>query len=93
MCTASFSAACRQQRQSDAISEQNRSGISQGLSCSIYCCLQVRSHLPPGVDGWGYSLKGLMGLVVIGGLLITFTYFMLQRAVVPKYASRPLLKV
>ena len=49
----------------------------------------MRSHLPPGVDGWGYSLKGLMGLVCIGGLLITLTYFMLQRAVVPKYDSQP----
>lgn len=45
---------------------------------------QVRAKLPPGVDGWGYSLKGLMGMVVIGGLLITGTYFMVQRVVVPK---------
>ena len=46
--------------------------------------MQVRSHLPAGVDGWGYSLKGMMGMVVIGGLLITATYWGLQRTVVPK---------
>jgi AAA family ATP:ADP antiporter len=45
---------------------------------------QVRAHLPPGVDGWGYSLKGMMGMVVLGGLLITGTYWALQRTVVPK---------
>lgn len=45
--------------------------------------VQVRSKLPPGVDGWGYSLKGMMGMVVIGGLLITATYWLLQRTVVP----------
>lgn len=45
-------------------------------------CAQVRSRLPPGVDGWGYSLKGMMGMVVIGGLLITATYWLLQRTVV-----------
>lgn len=45
---------------------------------------QVRAKLPPGVDGWGYSLKGMMGMVVIGGLLITATYFFTQRLVVPK---------
>lgn len=50
-------------------------------------CVQVRSKLPPGVDGWGYSLKGLMGMVVIGGFLITATYFLLQRTVVPRSAD------
>ena len=47
----------------------------------------MRSRLPPGVDGWGYSLKGMMGMVVIGGLLITATYYILQRTVVPTCAS------
>ena len=46
--------------------------------------LQVRAKLPPGVDGWGYSLKGMMGMVVTGGVLITATYFLLQRTVVAK---------
>ena len=50
--------------------------------------MQVRSRLPEGVDGWGYSLKGMMGMVVVGGLLITATYWLLQRTVVPKVAAR-----
>ena len=45
---------------------------------------QVRAKLPPGVDGWGYSLKGMMSMVVFGGLLITLTYWALQRTVVPR---------
>ena len=45
---------------------------------------QVRAKLPPGVDGWGYSLKGMMSMVVVGGFLITLTYWALQRTVVPR---------
>jgi ATP:ADP antiporter, AAA family len=45
---------------------------------------QVRANLPPEVDGWGVSLNGLMGMVVIGGLLIAAIYFGMQRLVVPK---------
>ncbi len=45
---------------------------------------QIRSRLPAGVDGWGYSLRGMMGMVVVGGLLITLTYFFMQRKVVPR---------
>jgi hypothetical protein len=45
---------------------------------------QVRANLPPGVDGWGISLNGLMGMVVIGGLIITAIYWALQRKVVPQ---------
>ncbi|DBB14673.1 TPA: AAA-ATPase ASD, mitochondrial [Trebouxia sp. C0006] len=48
---------------------------------------QVRSKLPAGVDGWGYSLKGMMGMVVIGGFLITLTYWALQRTVVPRVTA------
>lgn len=48
---------------------------------------QVRAKLPPGVDGWGYSLKGMMSMVVLGGLLIIATYFLLQRTIVKKVAS------
>jgi len=44
----------------------------------------LRADLPPDVDGWGMSLNGLMGMVVIGGLLITGIYWALQRFVVPK---------
>jgi len=49
---------------------------------------QMRADLPPGVDGWGISLKGMMGMVVIGGLLIAGIYYWLQRNVVPKVPKR-----
>jgi AAA family ATP:ADP antiporter len=49
---------------------------------------QMRADLPPDVDGWGISLKGLMGMVVIGGLLIIAIYYWLQRNVVPKVPLR-----
>jgi AAA family ATP:ADP antiporter len=52
--------------------------------------LQIRAGLPPGVDGWAMSLQGMMGLVVIGGLLITATYWLLNRTVVKKVRSRVL---
>jgi len=45
---------------------------------------EVRANLPPGVDGWGVSLNGMMGMVVIGGLIICSIYWGLQRMVVPK---------
>jgi AAA family ATP:ADP antiporter len=35
---------------------------------------QVRASLPPGVDGWGVSLRGMMTMVVIGGLCVAGTY-------------------
>jgi AAA family ATP:ADP antiporter len=45
---------------------------------------EVRANLPPGVDGWGVSLNGMMGMVVIGGILVCAIYWALQRFVVPK---------
>lgn len=45
---------------------------------------EVRANLPPGVDGWGVSLNGMMGMVVIGGVIICSIYWGLQRMVVPK---------
>jgi hypothetical protein len=48
---------------------------------------QVRASLPPGVDGWGYSLKGMMGMVVIGGFLVGLTYFYLNRTVVKRITA------
>lgn len=45
---------------------------------------QVRAALPPGVDGWGLSLRGMMTMVVIGGGLVAGTYWYLNRKVVPK---------
>lgn len=51
---------------------------------------QIRSQLPPNVDGWGYSLKAMMGMVVIGGLLVAGSYFYLNRTVVKRLtASQP----
>eukprot|EP00798_Chlamydomonas_sp_ICE-L_P016287 gene16287-22474_t len=44
----------------------------------------VRAGLPPGVDGWGVSLNGLMGMVVLSGLVSTSVYYTMQRLVVPK---------
>jgi ATP/ADP translocase len=43
---------------------------------------QLRTQLPPGVDGWGYSLKGMMGLVVILGLAIVGIYWWVNKYVV-----------
>lgn len=43
---------------------------------------EVRSHLPPGVDGWAYSLKGMMGLVVTLGLVIAAIYWWVNKFVV-----------
>lgn len=62
---------------------------ASGVKISLLsaCGAQVRSRLPPGVDGWGYSLKGMMGMVVLGGLFITATYWLLQRTVVPTVAA------
>ena len=45
--------------------------------------MQMRANLPPGVDGWGLSLQGLMTMVAVGGALVAATYFWLQRTVVP----------
>ncbi|KAK9814605.1 hypothetical protein WJX72_008514 [[Myrmecia] bisecta] len=48
---------------------------------------QVRANLPAGVDGWGYSLKGMMGMVAVGGLIITLAYWGLNRTVVPRMTA------
>lgn len=43
--------------------------------------VQIRANLPAGVDGWGVSLRGLMGMVVVGGLIITAVFWWLNRTV------------
>ncbi len=43
---------------------------------------KLRTQLPPGVDGWGYSLKGMMGLVVILGFAIVGIYWWVNKYVV-----------
>jgi len=56
--------------------------IFSGRAVKIFS--QIRANLPPGVDGWGISLKGLMGMVVIGGLVICAVHAYLQKTVIPK---------
>lgn len=60
--------------------------IFSGRAVKIFS--QIRAELPPDVDGWGLSLRGLMGMVVIGGLLITAIYYWLNRVVVPRVQKR-----
>lgn len=48
----------------------------------------MRASLPPGVDGWGVSLAGLMGMVVVGGLIILSIFWGLNRKVVPEARKR-----
>ncbi|KAG6544306.1 hypothetical protein Mapa_014309 [Marchantia paleacea] len=43
---------------------------------------EVRTQLPPGVDGWAYSLRGMMGLVVGLGLVIAAIYWWVNKYVV-----------
>jgi ATP/ADP translocase len=45
-------------------------------------CVQLRAGLAPGVDGWLISLQGLMGMVCLGGIIITAIYWLMQRTVV-----------
>jgi len=52
----------------------------------------LRADLPPDVDGWGMSLNGLMGMVVIGGVLIAAIYWSLNRFVVPQIKLRAVKK-
>ena len=59
--------------------------IFSGRAVKIFS--QIRANLPPGVDGWGLSLKGLMGMVVVGGLVICLVHAYLQKAVIPKLAG------
>ena len=56
--------------------------IFSGRAVKIFS--QIRAGLPAGVDGWGLSLKGLMGMVVIGGLIIMAVHAYLYKTVVPK---------
>eukprot|EP00898_Chlorokybus_atmophyticus_P001720 jgi/Chlat1/2549/Chrsp175S02404 len=50
---------------------------------TVHWFSQMRADLPPGVDGWGMSLRGMMGLVVIGGFIITGIYWAMNRFVLP----------
>ena len=44
----------------------------------------VRANLPPGVDGWAVSLRGMMSLVLVFGLLIAANYFLVNKFLLPK---------
>lgn len=41
----------------------------------------IRAKLPPGVDGWAVSLKWLMGMIAVGGCVISACYYYMQRKV------------
>jgi len=43
----------------------------------------IRAKLPPGVDGWGISLRGMMGLVLMFGLFIALDYFLVNKFLLP----------
>ncbi|EFN52101.1 hypothetical protein CHLNCDRAFT_56336 [Chlorella variabilis] len=56
--------------------------IFSGRAVKIFS--QIRANLPPGVDGWGLSLRGLMSMVVLGGFIISAVFWWLNRTVVPR---------
>ncbi|PSC70569.1 ADP,ATP carrier chloroplastic-like [Micractinium conductrix] len=56
--------------------------IFSGRAVKIFS--QIRANLPPGADGWGMSLRGLMSMVVVGGFIITAVFYYLNRTVVPR---------
>jgi len=45
---------------------------------------EMRANLPPGVDGWGLSLKGMMATVCGFGLVIIAVYYYMNRKVLPQ---------
>lgn len=47
----------------------------------------IRATLPAGVDGWGYSLRGMMSMVVGFGFVIGALRMYLERTVVEKLAG------
>lgn len=49
---------------------------------------KVRAGLPPGVDGWGVSLKGLMAMVVLGGVIICTVYSTMNNVILPKITGK-----
>jgi AAA family ATP:ADP antiporter len=48
----------------------------------------MRQNLGPGVDGWAISLRGMMSIVVILGLVIASIYWGVNKFVIDK-ASLP----
>jgi AAA family ATP:ADP antiporter len=60
--------------------------IFSGRTVKVFS--EIREKLPPGVDGWGYSLKGMMTIVASFGLAICAIYYYMQRTVVPKVEAK-----
>eukprot|EP00241_Pyramimonas_parkeae_P003658 CAMPEP_0114251692 /NCGR_PEP_ID=MMETSP0058-20121206/15411_1 /TAXON_ID=36894 /ORGANISM="Pyramimonas parkeae, CCMP726" /LENGTH=628 /DNA_ID=CAMNT_0001365521 /DNA_START=56 /DNA_END=1942 /DNA_ORIENTATION=- len=56
--------------------------IFSGRTVKVFS--EIRGNLPPGVDGWGLSLKGMMSIVAGFGLGIVAIYYWMNRVVVPK---------
>lgn len=45
---------------------------------------QIRKELPPGIDDpWQYSLNYLMGTIVIAGIIVLITYWVMNRMILP----------
>jgi AAA family ATP:ADP antiporter len=51
----------------------------------------LRKNLGPGVDGWAISLKAMMSIVVILGLVITGIYWGVNRFIIDK-SSMPVVE-
>lgn len=47
----------------------------------VYVASGVRENLPEGTDSWGYSLNLMTGVLTMGGLLIIFIYWWMNRYV------------
>lgn len=60
---------------------------SQEVTMLLFLLLQIRANLPPGVDGWGVSLRGMMSMVVGFGLVIVAIFYYLNRTVVPRVSA------
>jgi len=48
----------------------------------------IRKSLPPNIDSWAVSLKGIMNVVVGFGLCVIFIYFMMNRFVTQKSENK-----
>jgi len=56
--------------------------IFSGRAVKIFS--EIRAGLPASIDGWGLSLKGMMSMVVIFGVLIVAIFYWMNRVVVPQ---------
>jgi len=49
---------------------------------------QLRANLPASEDGWLLSLKGMMSMVVVGGLLVAGTYWLINNVILPSLPAK-----